>query len=241
MGTRDRSFFEINQRFEVDRNGNTIYDRKRDTRHRLEPRLMRLLCLLADNEGEVVSRETIIKEIWDDYPGAGDGLNQGISHLRKVLEDDKRSLIRTLPKIGYLFEGLTPPSSNSEADAKKEQHQKKRRLRYLVPILLLLSIVFFASTFFTKSKSDHKEENNREVSAIDESRQYFREDQKQAEDSLVFVHAQVLKFANLHINDINNKAKEDSMKHWNLIEDNLLKKVAAAKFSLDSLRKVSKP
>lgn len=239
MMTRDRPFFEINQRFEVDRSGNTVYDRKRSIRHRLEPRLMRLLCLLADNEGQVVSRETIIKEIWDDYPGAGDGLNQGISHLRKILEDDQRSVIRTLPKIGYLFDGLTPLSSNSGPQALKDQ--KKNLLLYPVAILLVALICFAAWTFFIKNKPTQQLSDDRKLSAIDEARQYFREDKKQAEDSLVFVRAQVLKFANLPINDINKKAKEDSMEYWNIREAILLKKFEAAKFSLDSLRKESKP
>lgn len=239
MVTRDRPFFEIDQRFEVDRSGNTVYDRQRGIRHRLEPRLMRLLCLLADNEGQVVSRETIIKEIWDDYPGAGDGLNQGISHLRKVLEDDNRSLIRTLPKIGYLFDGLSPRSSNSEPQDQKAL--KKNLLRYPVAVLLVASICFAAWSFFIKNKPDEQISENRKVSAIDEARQFFREDQRQAEDSLLFVRAQVLKFANLHINDINNKAKKDSMDYWSGIEAYWLKKIEAAKSSLDSLRKASRP
>ncbi len=239
MGSTDRQVFEINQRFEVDRSGNTVYDRKRNTRHRLEPRLMRLLCLLADNEGKVVSRETIIKEIWDDYPGGGDGLNQAISHLRKVLEDDNRSLIRTLPKIGYLFDGLKPFSSNTQSEAPKEQgqQQKKNPLQYVLSLLLIASVCFFAWTFFGNNLSEQQPEHDRRVSTIDEARQYFKEDQQQAEDSLIFVRTQLTKFAN----HINNKAKEDSLEYWSRIQASLLKKAEAAKFSLDSIRKIWKP
>ncbi len=241
MGTTEGPFFEVNQRFKVDRSSNTIYDRKRSTRYRLEPRLMRLLCLLADNGGEVVSREAIIKEIWDDYPGADDGLNQGISHLRKVLEDENRSIIRTVPKIGYVFDGLTPVQPAAQEIITSVQPARKNRWGYIVVFLLFCVICFIAWMFLARNRSNERITDDRRISAIDEARQYFKEDQKQAEDSLVMVRVQLLKFANLHIRDINNKATEDSMEYWNQAQTRLMDRAAAAKFSLDSLRNKLKP
>jgi hypothetical protein len=66
---------------------------------------MRLLCLLVQHEGKAVSRKMIVKEIWNDYPDGGEGLNQAISVLRKLLNDYEKTIIETLPKTGYCFHG----------------------------------------------------------------------------------------------------------------------------------------
>ena len=55
-------------------------------------------------------------------------------------------------------------------------------------------------------------------------------------DSLKKVKEQVLKYANLYVNDINNKMKEDSMEYWSHVQQELLKKIAATKYSMDSLK-----
>lgn len=55
-------------------------------------------------------------------------------------------------------------------------------------------------------------------------------------DSLKKVKEQVLKYANLYVNDINNIMKEDSMEYWNHVQQELLNKIAATKYSIDSLK-----
>ena len=71
--------FHINNRFLVDSRKNQVLDQLSQETKRIEPRLMELLCLLASKNDELVTRELIIKEIWADYPGAGEGLNQAVS------------------------------------------------------------------------------------------------------------------------------------------------------------------
>lgn len=95
----------INGHFDADPLRNEVTDRQTGKISRVEPRLMKLLCLLADNAGKPVSRKMIIKEIWNDYPGGDEGLTQAISVLRKLLNDDKKAIIETLPKTGYCFHG----------------------------------------------------------------------------------------------------------------------------------------
>ncbi len=51
--------FLINNRFAVNKTRNEVSDQVKGQIHRLEPRLMKLLCLLMDRPGEVVSREFI--------------------------------------------------------------------------------------------------------------------------------------------------------------------------------------
>ncbi len=72
---------------------------------KIEPRIMKLLCLLIENKGKLVSRSYITELIWDGYGGADEGLTQAISFLRKILQDNNRKAIETIPKSGYIFNG----------------------------------------------------------------------------------------------------------------------------------------
>src|SRR5437879_7328300 len=98
--------FTINRRFVVDSERSEILDKASKQVNRLEPRLMKLLCLLIARQGTVLKRDYMIKEIWDDYPGANEGLNQAISFLRKLLSDENKTIIQTQPKSGYSFHAI---------------------------------------------------------------------------------------------------------------------------------------
>jgi DNA-binding winged helix-turn-helix (wHTH) protein len=95
--------FIINNRFLVDPTLNYFKDRETNQELRLEPRLMDVLCFLAANENQLVTREKLIKEIWNDYGGADEGLNQAVSFLRKLLVDREKKIIETIPKKGYIL------------------------------------------------------------------------------------------------------------------------------------------
>ncbi len=93
----------INGRFLLDLQLNCITDTATGIDHRLEPRLIAVLHELLKNPKALVTRQSLIQKIWDDYPGAEDGLNQAISSLRKSLGDDTKDMIKTIPKRGYML------------------------------------------------------------------------------------------------------------------------------------------
>ncbi len=70
---------------------------------RLEPRVMQVLAFLAERAGEVVSKETLISNVWDGAFVTDDVLTRCISALRKALGDDARRsrVIETIAKRGY--------------------------------------------------------------------------------------------------------------------------------------------
>lgn len=85
---------------------------------RIEPRIMDVLCLLAAHPGEVVSRETLIEDVWQVEYGADESLTRAVSLLRKTfVELDPDTLyIRTVPRRGYSLaapvgrpDGESPP------------------------------------------------------------------------------------------------------------------------------------
>ncbi len=64
---------------------------------------MEVLSKLIHADGMVVSKELLIAEIWENYGNAEDGMQQAISKLRKIFQDNAREpkVIQTIPKKGY--------------------------------------------------------------------------------------------------------------------------------------------
>lgn len=75
-----------------------------DKEAHLTPRVARLLKLLMENAGDLITREDLFKTVWDtDYTGDTRTLDVHISWLRKALEQDPRDpkLILTERAVGY--------------------------------------------------------------------------------------------------------------------------------------------
>ena len=74
---------------------------------RLQPQPARVLALLTSRPGEVVTREELRQEIWNDgtFVDFERGLNFCISQIRTALNDsaDSPRFIETLPRRGYRF------------------------------------------------------------------------------------------------------------------------------------------
>jgi DNA-binding winged helix-turn-helix (wHTH) protein len=138
--------FYINNRFFTDPATNIVKEIKGANETRLEPRLMLLLCLLTENEGKVVSREFLIKEIWNDYGGADEGLTQAISFLRKVIGDQKKEIIETVPKKGYILHATISRNINEET----VEIEKTKRTFYKSLITMLVLAVLISGYFILK-------------------------------------------------------------------------------------------
>lgn len=76
-------------------------------RLKLRPQPFRVLQILVENAGEVVSREEFQKQLWpsDTFVDFEHGLNSSVKNLRAVLGDSVQDprYIETIPKIGYRF------------------------------------------------------------------------------------------------------------------------------------------
>jgi len=143
----NQSPFILNTRFYIDPSLGLVDDREGQKSTRIEPRLMNLLCLLVAHKETLVSRAVITKEIWDDYGNADEGLTQAISYLRKVLADDRKTLIETVPKKGYILHGAV---AQIQQEAKRTEELKYvprvNRQKYLLiaalVFVLLLTVMF---------------------------------------------------------------------------------------------------
>jgi len=105
------------------------------TKTKVEPRIMQVLQILLSNSPKVVSREQLISEVWDNYGGADDALNQSISHLRKLLNDTNKEkrIIETVVKKGYRFVG--------EIDASNKNETNDKSRRFWISIIAVAAII----------------------------------------------------------------------------------------------------
>jgi len=69
----------------------------------VEPRVLQVLLVLAEKQGEVVSHEDILTTVWPDVYVAPNALQRCIAQLRKAFKDDAKQqrIIVTHPKRGY--------------------------------------------------------------------------------------------------------------------------------------------
>src|SRR6187551_3105870 len=98
-GLRDRPF-SLGE-FRVDPQRNRVRGPGQETA--LQPKVIDLLCALAERHGEVLSRSELIDAVWGREHGADESLTRAISQLRKVFGDtrDQPRIIETIPKRGY--------------------------------------------------------------------------------------------------------------------------------------------
>ncbi|MGH9714535.1 MAG: winged helix-turn-helix domain-containing protein [Candidatus Acidiferrales bacterium] len=102
--------------------------RKSDHKIRLQEQPFRILAILLQRPGEVVTREELREQLWpaDTFVDFDHSLNTAIKKLRQALNDEavKPRYIETLPKRGYRFVGpaveslsARQPSSVTDRDA----------------------------------------------------------------------------------------------------------------------------
>ncbi len=70
----------------------------------LRPKCFAVLSYLIENHGRLVSKDELFEAIWPDTVVTDDSLTQCLIQIRKAIGDDHRTLIRTVPRRGYLFE-----------------------------------------------------------------------------------------------------------------------------------------
>lgn len=131
--------------------GDWLVDPRANELHRdaatvkLEPKVMRVLCVLAERPGSVVAREDLESRVWAGMVVTSDAVTNTIIKLRKVFGDDSRRprYIQTISKTGYrLIAEVKPGSTATAAPSKPHARERRRPGRWLVPlsVALVLSV-----------------------------------------------------------------------------------------------------
>ncbi len=104
--------------FEVDFRAGEL--RKRGRRIRLQEQPFRVLTMLVERSGEVVSREELRQKLWpaDTFVDFDHGLNSAVARLREKLNDSAEAprYVETVPKRGYRFIGPVEEADSSVLD-----------------------------------------------------------------------------------------------------------------------------
>lgn len=120
----------------------------------LRAQALKLLLVLGERAGQVVGKEELQRRVWGDVIVTEDSLVQAIGDIRRVLGDDGHTLLRTVPRRGYLLmvpepgraaaQGLAPvsaagplaPAAGPAAAAPPAPAPERRRTRLVAGVVL---------------------------------------------------------------------------------------------------------
>ncbi len=121
---------------------------------RLEPRVMAVLQVLAQNSGQLVARRDLLQQIWPGGETYDEALTQSVYQLRQQLAaaggGNHRELVSTVPKRGYLLKGEVSPLHPAPAESPPPDASARRRpIAFLVlGIASLIAVVALAVVRF---------------------------------------------------------------------------------------------
>jgi TolB-like protein/DNA-binding winged helix-turn-helix (wHTH) protein len=117
-------------------------------RQQLDPKVMGVLRVLAEQPHQVVSREVLLSRLWPNVVVSDDALTRCLSELRRQLRlaggsERYRSMIETLPKRGYRLNADISVRAG-EAAAAPRPTTKRRWWPYALAALAVLGAVLLA-------------------------------------------------------------------------------------------------
>ncbi len=135
--------------------------------HRITPKSVGVLLVLARRAGQVVTRDELFAEVWPDTLPTNDVLTQAVTQLRKVFAggDEATPYIETIAKTGYRLlvpvaweqqpqvtelQGLEEPASamapvpTASVSTRSTQRRLRRYVLWAIGVGLLLSTVLMA-------------------------------------------------------------------------------------------------
>src|SRR6476660_2387323 len=71
----------------------------------LQLKAFETLCMLVENQGRLLKKEDLLRQVWPDTVVEENNLNKNVSLLRKALgkNTNGQSYIETVPRVGYRF------------------------------------------------------------------------------------------------------------------------------------------
>jgi DNA-binding winged helix-turn-helix (wHTH) protein/TolB-like protein len=124
-------------------------------REQLDPKVMDVLCVLAQQAGAVVAREELLSKVWPGIIVTDDALSRCIYQLRRQLSragsgGESKTLLETLPKRGYRLNSMPiVPGSGSTAMAPERLASVRRPVsRWRATALIVLAGVLLLALVF---------------------------------------------------------------------------------------------
>ena len=140
----------------VDLSRNQITKDKKISRY--PPKVMAVLSMLVEHQGQVVSFDELMASVWSDRVVTINTLQRCIFQIRQAFKDDSKSprIIKTHAKQGYSLEAhitlapcdvITSTNKSVNAEESIENNDLRRRGILLIALLTTLLIAAFSTTF----------------------------------------------------------------------------------------------
>lgn len=142
--------FYINDQFLVKPASNLLINGSINKISRVDRGVMELLCILAERNRKEVSRDELIMLMWQNERDASGHLDRHIGLLRDLLQDDKKTLIRSVSKKGF---SLQAKITNADIDdltreateagtAPRSKSTAQKWIIILSALIVILLIIF---------------------------------------------------------------------------------------------------
>ncbi len=135
--------------------------RRDDQVVKLEPRMMRLLCYLAEAPNKVVSADELLDAVWPGLVVGQNSVYQAVAQLRRLLGDDtaKPEYIATVPRKGYRLIATVSPVNNAAAP----EHaafattvlRKSARWKSIAAISSVIAVAATAAVWIWQGRHEH--------------------------------------------------------------------------------------
>lgn len=136
----------------------------------VKPKAMAVLERLAQNAGDVVTRNEIFLSVWPGGVVTDDVLTQCIVELRKAFGDSARNakVIQTIPKVGFLLIPPVKPLDNSDVVASVVDPLKTRAkvLVIIISSILVTLVLFWYLTALRHTPSDPVVDETKSIAVL---------------------------------------------------------------------------
>ncbi|MEM7804098.1 MAG: transcriptional regulator [Pseudomonadota bacterium] len=95
---------------------------------RLRPKTLAVLRYLLDNPGRLLEKSELMSEVWGDAIVTEDSLTQCIAELRRACGDGDRTLIKTVPRRGFVFDALVERVDEAPESSLPKPNRTRRML-----------------------------------------------------------------------------------------------------------------
>ena len=145
MNSENNIIYKIGQRYLFNVKTHQLTDKEDNTITELGLNESRLLAVFISSNGEVVTREQILEEVWNQRGLVVDetSVNQTVSLLRKFLGDNVKDqkIIKTVTKMGYK---LTAGINVESVEIERKSTSNLKKISQRVFVFGLYITVFFA-------------------------------------------------------------------------------------------------
>lgn len=114
----------------------------------IEPRVFNLITFLVDNKDKIVSRDELLKHVWQERLVSDTSINNTIKSARQALGDDgkKQQVIKTIHSRGYQFIAELETQTPIKGINENAKQSGKRDLLIALTILPIAIILIIWST-----------------------------------------------------------------------------------------------